>query len=199
MAECTESELAEGFIRQCGYKPKQGLRRKWYGNWNDVDRVATQTTNKGTKVTALVLKTDKKIYLAEGNDKSHQANTSIVIGDFGNGFIHTDRYTAMYRGEDNRIREQELVEGARVFTIVEKIDTGVAGELTYEILGLESGMVITELNWNSAENSGTASVVVATKEGEEESTGSKIFLMTDLAATTTWIESKQFVPEPEEP
>jgi len=175
MAEDCESKMAGGFVRKCGYKPKQGIKKKWYVNHDDIDQVATQKVNRGTKVTILVLKAGAKLYPAAGNDKSHKLNHALAVGDYGNGYIHTDGFTMLYRGESERERVQELVEGARVATISQKVDTGVNGELTFEIAGLESGMLITEDTWNSNENSGTTTVTVATKEGEEESTAVKLF------------------------
>lgn len=198
MSDCN-AKLAGDFSRQCGHRPKQGVVEKWYVNWEDIDRTATTTANRGTKVTALVLNEGAKIYKARGTDKTSKAEHALAVGDFSNGYIHTDRYAITYKGEDERERVQELVDGARVVTIVKKVDTGIAGELTYEIAGLESGMVITEDTFNSNENSGTTSITCATKEGEEESTGLKLFLMTaGLAATTTWITTNEYT-EPVEP
>ena len=191
---CTNAKLAGNFARVCGLKPKQGILRKWYVNFDDLDRSATQLANRNTKITQLVLNTGAKLYPAEGNDKSHKANHALAVGDYGNGYIHTDQYTLLYRGENERERIQELVDGARVISIIEKVDGGQNGELTYEILGYESGMSITEDVWNSAENSGTAQLSVATKEGEEESTGAKLFSHTDAATTKSFIETNEYTP-----
>ncbi len=197
MANC-EAILAGKFVRQCGHRPKQGIRRKWYFNWDDVDRVGTQTINKGTRALIIVLKSGAKIYPAEGNNKTSKASHALSVLDFGNGYIHTDNYTVLYRGENERERIQELVEGGRVGTISEKVDSGLNGELSFEILGLESGMVITEDNWNSSENSGTTTLTVATQEGEEEATGAKLFLMNDengepsYETTLAWIKANEY-------
>ena len=189
---CTNAKLAGKFARVCGLKPKQGILRKWYVNYGDIDRAATQLANRKTKITTMVLATGAKFYPAEGNDKVHKANHALAVNDFGNGYIHTDNYTILYRGENERERIQELVDGARVVTVVEKVDGGENGELTYEVLGYESGMKITEDNWSSSENSGTATVTVATQEGEEESTGAKLLTHTDAANTKTFIEDNQY-------
>lgn len=197
-----DAKLSGNFARQCGHKPKQGIQKKWYFNWEDVDRVATTMVNRNTKVEALVLKAGAKIYPAEGNNKTSRGSHALSVLDFGNGYIHTDSFTLMYRGEQERERIQELVEGGRVGTIIQNIDTGLNGELSYDILGLESGMLVTEDNWNSAENSGTTTLTVATQEGEEEATGKKLFLMpaavelSDLEETEAWIAANEYVPVP---
>ena len=185
--------LSADFAGQCGYKPKQGLRRKWYFNWSDVDRTATQIENKGTKVTALVLKAGAKLYSVDGTTKTLKAKHALSVLDYGNGYIHTDNLTILYNGEDQRQRVQELVDNGRICSIVEKVDTGLNGELSFEIFGLESGMTIIEDNYDSAANSGVTNIGVATEKGEEESTGKKLFLMTDYETTNAWLETNTYV------
>ncbi|GLB53054.1 hypothetical protein NBRC110019_20940 [Neptunitalea chrysea] len=198
MAVC-DAKLSGKFVRQCGHKPKQGIVKKWYFNWEDIDRVATTTSNSGTKVEALVLKTGTYLYPAEGNNKTSSANHALSVLDFGNGYVHTDSFTVMYRGDEESERIQELVNGGRVCTLIQTVDSGVSGELSYHVLGLESGMLVTEDTWNASENSGTTTLTVATQEGEEESTGKKIFMMTaatqstDLEETEAWITANEVV------
>lgn len=198
MAEECEVLLTGLFARNCGHRPKQGITKKWYFNWEEVDFGATLRVNRGTKVTALIFKAGGKLYPAQGNDKSHKGNHALSVLDFGNGYIHTDNFTVLYRGENEAERIQELVDGGRVGTIIKNVDTGLNGELSYSILGLESGMVITEDIWSSSENGGTTTLTVATKEGEEESTGKKIFLMeagaetSPLEETEAWIAANEY-------
>ena len=192
MADTCNTKLSKSFVKKCAHRPKQGIKRKWYFNWDDVDIAATQTANRGTKVTALVLVSGAKIYAAEGNVKTSKASHALTVGDYVNGYIHTDNFALLYRGEDERERIQELVDGGKVGTIIEKVDTGVAGELSFEIVGLESGMVITEDNWSSSENGGVTNLTVATREGEEESTGVKTWSETDLAGTLAWIAANEY-------
>lgn len=198
MAETCDNKLAGKFVRKCGHRPKQGVSRKWYINWDDIDRQATQLANRNTKVSTLVLVENAKIYEAEGNKKTSNVEHALAVGDFSNGYIHTDRFSILYKGENERERVQELVEGARVVTIIERIDQGINGELAFEIAGYESGMEIIEDNFNSAENSGVTQIACATKEGEEEGTGLKLFLMAEgYAATKEWIENNSYEPESE--
>jgi len=197
MAEETcDSNLAGQFVQHCGYKSKQGLRKKWYFNWDDVDRVATQLVNKGTKITTFVLKPDAFLFPAQGNSKTLKAKHALSVLDFGNGYVHTDTLTIQYHGENERLRIQELVEGGRVGSINKKVDGGLNGELAFEVFGYESGMTIIEDNYDSAANSGTVTISVATEKGEEESTGKKLFLMAGgAAATEDWITANEFAGE----
>ncbi|MDI9256320.1 hypothetical protein [Flavobacterium sedimenticola] len=191
------TKLAGEFTRACGFKPKQGVDEKWYGNWEDIDREATVLANRNTKITTLVLKEDAKLYKAAGNDKSHKAKHALAVGDYGNGYIHTDEYIPMYIGDNEAQRIQELVEGARVFTIEKMVDTGVSGETTFKVAGFESGMLITNDDYDSSANSGTSTIICATKEGEEEATRLKTFLLAGgVAATQAWIDANTYVPAP---
>jgi len=197
MADDCNVDLAGDFAGKCGYKPKQGVEEKWAINWKDIDFEATQLANRNTTVTALILKEDKKIYKVRGNDKTHKVKHALVVGDFGNGYTHTDEVVVIYKGENERERIQELVEGARIVTISKKIDGGVAGELKYEIAGFESGMKITNDDYDSSANSGTTNIICATKEGEEEATGLKLFIMEGgLEAIETWITENEFAAAP---
>ena len=202
MADTCDEKLSGGFVKRCGTRPKQGLKRKWYFNHSDVDRAATQLANKGTKVTLLVLKAGKKLYPAAGNSKTLKAKHALSVLDFDRGYVHTDTLTILYHGEEERERIQELVEGGRICSINEKVDTGINGELSFEIFGYESGMMIINDDYDSSANSGTVTIAVATEKGEEESTGKKLFLVAaGVAATETYITTNTYVPpvpEPEE-
>lgn len=203
MAEDCEELLAGEFARQCSHKPKQGVSKKWYFNWDDIDQEATNTVNKGTKIDALVLKANAKIYKAQGGSKSKKVKHALSVGDYGNGYIHTDELIVEYVGEKEAERIQELVLGARIVSINKMVDTGINGETSYKVAGLESGMQIINDDFDSTANSGTTTLIVATNEGEEEFTRLKIFLMpadtvsdpnlTELEATEAWIEENTYV------
>lgn len=188
MEDC-KALIAGNFKKICGYKPKSGIKKKWYGNVDDIDKEATVLANKGNKVQTLILKAGKKIYSVGGNDKSHGLRAAGVVGDYGNGFTHTDVVNILYRGLSERERIQEVVDGARIFSIIEKVDGGENGELTYEIAGFESGMLMNAFDYDSSANSGVATLTVASKEGEEEGTAPKVFLDTDVATTAAWLET----------
>ncbi len=187
---CT-SKISANFIKECTHRPKQGVLNKWYINWEDIDRAATQLNASKTGITALVLNTGANIYKAEGTDKTSKASHALKVGDYANSYTHTDSYTILYKGDAQKEQVQKLVDGARVVSIIEKVDTGLAGETTFELVGYESGMVITNDDYDTSANSGTTNIVVATKEGEEEATGIKSFLDTDVATTRAWITANE--------
>ena len=191
--EDCKSVLGGNFKKICGYKPKQGLKKKWYGNVDDIDKEATVLANRNTKITSLVLKVDAKLYPVLGNDKTNGLKSAGVVGDYGNGFTHTDVVNILYRGENERERVQEIVDGARIFSIVEKVDGGENGELSFEIAGFESGMLFNAYENDFIANSGVATLTVATKEGEEEGTDVKLFQDIDYATTKAFLETNTYV------
>lgn len=199
--ETCDDKLSGGFAKKCGTRPKQGLKRKWYFNYDDVDRAATQLANKGTKISLLVLKAGKKLYQAAGTTKTLKAKHALAVLDFDRGYVHTDTLTILYHGEEERQRIQELVDGGRICSINDKVDSGVSGELSFDVFGYESGMSIINDDYDSSANSGTVTIAVATEKGEEESTGKKLFMLAGgLAATETFLTTNTYVPpvEPEE-
>jgi len=189
MAENCESKLTKAFRKKCGYAPKQGIDKKWYGNKEDIDYVATQLANRGTVITTLVLKSGAKIYPAEAPKSANkQVVHALSVGDFSNGYIHTDTLIVTHQGAEESEAIQEMVEGAKLFTINKKSDG------TYIVAGFESGMSITNDDFDSNANSGTATITVATEEGQEEATRVKILDMEDMDAFITANEATAVTP-----
>jgi len=199
MAENCNSKLAGSFAKRCGHKAKAGVKEKYYINHDDIDFVGTQTARRGTSVTALVLKAGAKIYSAESVNAGRKVMHALAVGDYGNGYTHTDTLIVTYRGEEESERIQELVDGGRVVTINRMVDGGENGETSYKIAGLESGMLITNDDYDSSANNGTTTLIVATKEGEEEATGLKSWSEGSLADTETWISENLYEPVEPEP
>jgi hypothetical protein len=184
--------MTAGFLKKCGHRPKQGITRKWYGNISDIDRTATTIVADGTLVQSLILKTGTTVFKIEGDSKSLKNKHALAVLDHDNGYVHTDMFIIPYHGPNEKQRVQKLAQGARVFSIVERLDSGINGENTYEIFGLESGMTIVEDNYDSAANGGVVSITVATNKGEEESTGKKAFLVGSADDTLAWIDANTF-------
>lgn len=195
MATC-DSRLAVGFLRNCE-RPisKAGIKRKWYGNFEDIDRAATQLATDGMVISKLVLKPEKKLYPVEGGKKLSSASYALSITDYGNGYIHTDKYTLTQQNATHLSGIRQLISGARVFSIIEKLDRGVNAETAFWVYGFESGMQLTEHTGSTVENGGSDLLTVATQEGEEEFTPPKIFLDKSFDDTLKWITDNAYKPE----
>ncbi|MFV0377765.1 MAG: hypothetical protein ACK5JD_10755 [Mangrovibacterium sp.] len=195
-----ENKLSKNFIRNCNYKPKAGLAGTVYCiNTKEIDKALTQLSPSGMTVSALILAAGAKLYAAEGAGKYPQGTTSMAQGDNGPNWTHGATIRLLYYGDAEREQLKKMVDGGRITLIVEKKDIGLAGELTYDILGFESGMEVSTVEWSSAENEGVVTITLASVEGEGESTDRKIFLetgvdpQTDLEATKAFIETNLYV------
>lgn len=169
------TEIAKDFIDECGRIPKAGVENIYLVNWADIDRSSSQLAVSNTQVTALVLKATKKIYQFTARREAGQVSHALAILEFATGYIHTVQGRPLLRGAEEREVIQDLVDGGRVVAIVEKVDTGLAGELKYEIYGYESGLKLLNDDYNSNENSGVSTLILQTKEGEEEATAPKLW------------------------
>ncbi len=189
MAGCNE-KLSKSFVRSCSYKPKAGLDSTVFVvNTEDIDKSATQTSNGGAKITNLVLKEDAKVYKFEGAGKFPQGKVALKKGDNGNGWTHSLSVRVLYYGVEEREELNKLIRDGRITAIVKKKDGGVNGELTYSVLGYESGMAIQSSEWSSADNDGVKPVDFATEEGEEEALDDRVLVHTDLSGTENFLTS----------
>ncbi len=188
-----ENKLANNFLRQCGYKPAAGLDPNVFLiNTEDIDKASSQLSESGMLISTMVLADSAKAFKAEGAGKYPQGTTSMAQGDNGPDWTHGLTLRILYYGEDERAAIQDAADGGRLTAIVKKKDTGLSGELTYEVLGWKSGMEVSTIEWSSSENGGVATITLATVEGEEEVTDRKIFLDTDVDTTTSWIDTNLY-------
>ncbi len=190
MAGICDGAISKNFVKDCSYNPKAGLGNTVFlMNTEDIDKSATQQNTARTNITNLVLKDGNKIYKIEGAGKFPQGGTEIVKGDNGDSWKHKLTVRILYYGIEEREQVQQLVKNGRITAIIKKKDGGKQGELTYEVLGYESGLAVQSVNWNSAENNGVVSVEFATEEGEEEATDRKVLTLTDLAGTENFLSA----------
>lgn len=199
-----DERLALGFLKTCGRKEskagikseaKTGVRASWYGKLEDIDKAATQfvADSRGNRISALVLKAGKKLYrLREGEMLS--ASHHLSITDFANMFIHTNEYKLMPQSLGDMNFIQALLDGARFFTIVERVDSGLNKEIAFSLYGYESGMQITRYTGCEDEIMGGSFCTIATQEGEEESTLPRILLCGNYDETLKWITDNEFNP-----
>lgn len=190
-----DNKLSKNFARKCGHKPKSGLDNVvYFMNTSDIDKAVSQLNASKTTVTTLALIALAKMYKAEGAGKYPQGNTELVKSENIDGWKHGNTFRFTYYGEDEREQLQKMIDNGRITTLVKKKDTGLAGELSYDFLGWESGMEIASVVWASNENDGVVTVTLGTAEGEEEGTDRKIYLDTDLATTEAFILANTYVP-----
>lgn len=185
--------LTDSFLRECAYKPKAGLEPDvWLVNLADIDKAVSQLATSGMLISTFALAAGKTLFKAEGAGNYPQGTVTLSQGDNGPNHIHGLTVRVLYYGEDERLQVKQMIDNGRFAAIVKKRDGGLSGELKYEVLGWESGMQVESMTWSSNENNGVRELVLATKEGEEESTDAKLFVDTDLATTESFLETNTF-------
>ena len=164
-----QSRLSGGFVKKCGYKSKAGVLRKWYLNYDDVDRLKTKLSHKLTCIEELVLKDGAKIYPVYATKRA-ASNHNLVKSEGKDLYKHEDTLVILHRNPSSRERIQELVNDGRICVIIERVDR----ESRFEFLGFDSGMVITSDDYNTHDNNASSTISIATPDNEEELTAIKL-------------------------
>lgn len=164
-----QSRLSGGFVKKCNYSPKAGVLKKWFINYDDIDRINTKLTNKLTCIEELILKPEAVMYEVYATKKA-SCNHQIITSDAGNYYKHSDTLVILHRDASSRERIQELVNGGRICVLIERLDQ----ENKMEFLGYHSGMIITSDDYNTHDNKATSTITIASPEGEEEPTAIKL-------------------------
>lgn len=178
-----ESRFTIGFRKKCGIKTKVGILRKWYLNYDDVDRIQTKLTYKLTCVDEFVLKEGAKIYPVYATKKS-ASNHNLVPVDAANLYRHFDTLVLLHRGASECERIQELVNDGRICVIIERLDN------SFEMLGYHSGMTINTDDYSTHDNEAITTINISTPDNEEEPTGIKL-----LNINQSWINNHLSIKE----
>lgn len=156
-------------------------------NYNDID--FSGTTVSGSTVSTLTLKSGSTGFklswykeLASGQ-AAFTPNSEDIDG-FSQSFLARLATTTA----DNSERAKELSQG-RFVVVYESRFGGVSGESKIKVLGLDTGLELSELTQNTNENSGSILFTLATKEGTYEEHPYRIYLNTDYATSKTDLEA----------
>ncbi|WP_312557924.1 hypothetical protein [Empedobacter brevis] len=172
-----QSKFTIGFRKKCGSKTKVGVLRKWYFNFDDIDKIISKLSHKLTCVDELVLKEGTKIYPVYATKKA-SSNHNLVPNDAANYYRHFDVLILLHRGPSERERIQELVNDGRICVIIQRFDN------SFELLGFHSGMIINTDDYSTHDNEATTTINISTPDNEEESTGIKL-----LNINENWINT----------
>ena len=189
MATC-DSLLATSFLRNCEHPYSQaGIKNKWYVNLDDIDKSRTvfDPTKGKILITSLALKDEAVLYKVEGVKSTTSASYSLSVMDYGNGYIHTDKYTLQDRGVDHLLGLAQLARGARIVSIVERVDAGENQQAAFWVYGYGSGMQLSEHTGGTLDNGGNDLITLSTMEGEEEYTPPKLLVIEDYEKTLNWL------------
>ena len=155
-------------------------------NYEDI---STKTVSAQNVCSAIVLKNGKIGYKYETVEDSILGETTLNKGTYIDTFqqdltlrVHTKSELAKAFVNDSK--------GSRLVVIVPNLATGTAGEIKWEVYGLDSGLELNELTASTDMADQTVyTLKFGSGEKAKEGTLPKSFFITDLATTEAALES----------
>ncbi len=113
-------------------------------NFEDYQNATVERSAEAPNViTELTLKADAKAYSVTTLDKANISTVSLKQGTYSNQFQHKLNTNIFVKSQDVKDQICDMLNGKFV-AIVENTAMGAAGETKYELLGADSGLMITE-------------------------------------------------------
>lgn len=190
--------LTAGLVAfECGKIAASGTRRRVaLINFDDVDRASLTITN--GVIAALPLKSGKIGYLFSCADNATTGEATFAKGKYVNSYDHAVTLRALVKNQDTKNFVNKL-NGARVIAVVENLDEGNAGDTKFEVYGLKSGLVLTELPFSTELTDGVVfSIKLASDDTSKEEELPISFYTTSIAATEAAFVSLYTPDEPEQ-
>ena len=185
--------LDADFVLSCDDKAQGGLENDvLLINRSDVDYSAiTYDAGNKTIVTNFQLKSGKTGYLLQGVKQVNSTAYELVKQEFSfDTFKHTFNGVVLTPSSANKEQAEKLASGGKYVVIVNRKYKGASNADAFEIYGLESGLELETMTYNSKENNGVISFALSSAEGEDETSLPKTLLETDYATTLTAFEAK---------
>lgn len=105
-------------------------------------------------------------------------------------FKHTFNGIILNLSAENKLQLQQMAEGGKYVMIVEKKWKGEDNEDAFEVYGIDSGLELNVVTYNSNENDGTATIELSSAENYEEPKVPATLLTTDYATTKASFDNK---------
>lgn len=156
----------------------------------DIDATTVSPTNK-ILLTNLALKATKTGFLIKGVKQIFAANQELVKKEIGTDkWKHTFTGAILSISAENKLRLQEMSEGASLVAVIHTKFKGVDNEDAFHVLGYDQGLELATSTWASNENEGTMQFELSSADGYEETTMVRTLLETDYATTKTAFDAK---------
>jgi hypothetical protein len=169
------NKLSGDISFNCDDKPKKGLagQRAVIINFEDIDFGAT--TKNGATISNLTLKDGTTGYKLEWYKELASASGQFSPNEEDiDGFSHSFMGRMATSSLSNAEAAKELKEG-RFVVVYESKYQGVNQDEAFKVLGIETGLQLSEMTTNTNENSGSILFTLSTKEGEYEEYPFNIF------------------------
>lgn len=179
--------ITADILKDCAAPPTAGVEEVMYVmNRRDINTITYSSTNKNL-VTAMTMKSTKKAYKVEGFKKEIDAGFDLVTSD-----TNIDKFTQYVKFENWQIdaaSAKELDGLSDLVAIIERKNKGVAGDGSFQIYGLQTGLYKSSDTMRANSESGKR-IIELTNQGEEESTVSyHVFFITSYAATKSAVDA----------
>lgn len=185
--------LDADFVLSCDDKAQGGLENDvLLINRSDVDYSAiTYNVSNKNIVTNFQLKSGKTGYLLQGVKQVNSTSFELVKQEFSfDTFKHMFNGVVLTPSSANKEQAEKLASGGKYVVIVNRKYKGASNADAFEIYGLQSGLELETMTYNSKENNGVISFALASAEGEDETSLPKTLLETDYDTTLTAFEAK---------
>ena len=182
MAEICDYAIAQDIAVQCGNPQKTGLKNTgWLLNYDDIDWDNLAKT--GNTVTKIAL-SKGRAYLVVVPGKTPFTGTQVALttGTYLNKFTKTAAIVVLDSGPDVAENVIDQLANGRFVFIFENKYQGKDNKNTFEIYGLEQGLVASEMTnekYSEDTNGGWAVTLV-----EENAVSSGIFLFNESITAT---------------
>jgi hypothetical protein len=182
-------KLTADILFDCADKSKRGLDggKAVLINFEDIDKAAS--TVAGAVISDLVTKSGTSGFAAEWFKDLASVNSSFAPSTEDiDGFIHNFLCRIPNASADNAERARELAQG-RFVIVVETRYKGALSAEAFKVFGWENGLKLSEMTYNTLENSGSIPYTAATEDGDVESYPYNVFLETDYATSKATFDS----------
>jgi hypothetical protein len=181
-----EEKLAVSIQKDCDNKPVGGIEvNVVLINFDDVDKVTSviNATNKMI-IDSLATYSTKAGFSLEGVKQVNGASSALVKNE--EGFDkHAHRFDGVILTPSavNKEAFAQITSGGRYIVVIEKKWKGAANAEAFEVLGWDSGLIISEYTWNTKESDGAIKFSLASEAKYEEPEFPRTNLETNYATT----------------
>lgn len=193
MAINCEDKLSADIIKDCDNKPIGGLEvSAVLINFDDIDKTtSTLDATNDLIITNLSTFTGTAGFALEGIKQTNGASFELVKKeDTYDAYKHLFSGIILTPSAANKKSMAEIASGGRYVVVVEKKFKGADLDDAFEVLGWDSGLVISTLIWNSKEADGVIKFELASEDAYEEPEMTRNNLETDYATTKTAFDAK---------
>lgn len=187
---CTDFRLAASIVADACNPATKGIKSIGYiANFDDVDHTAMSGVRDGNLYSDFKLKTGAKLYkiYQAGKKPFNGANAEAQVNDYRTTWNKTLPFVIFDNGADVTENIIDQLANGKFVAVVENAFAGHNGDNTYEIVGLETGLMMSEASaekYNDDYGGGWSVTML-----EENAPSAGLYVLTEsVSATKTLLE-----------